>query len=142
MRRLPEGLLWDDLRDAMGTLWFARRIEDKLGAGLPDVSFAGKKRRYAWMELKVVQRQPKEDRAFDIEHFTAEQRAFGLQSLQSGGASSWWLMTRTDTVDHLHRATIIDDLGEVKYSVFRNRAAWVGRISPDVAGDIARILFA
>lgn len=140
-RRLPEQLLWDDLREAMGTLWFARRVEDKLGPGLPDVSFAGRKRRYMWMELKALPKLPSENRTFDIEHFTAEQRAFGLQSLQHGGASSWWLMTRIDGIDHLHRATIIDDLGEIKYSAFRNKAQWVGRISPDTAPTIASILF-
>jgi hypothetical protein len=141
-RRLPEQLLWDDLREAMGTLWFARRIEDRLGGGLPDVAFAGKKRRYSWMELKVLPRLPQENRIFDISHFTPEQRAFGLASAQHGGNSSWWLMTRLDGVDHLHRANIIDDLGESKYSVFRNKAAWIGRISPEVAPSVAKILFA
>jgi hypothetical protein len=125
----------------MGTLWFARRIEDKLGAGLPDLAFAGKKRRYSWMELKALPRLPQENRIFDIPHFTPDQRAFGLVSAQYGGNSSWWLMTRIDGVDHLHRANIIDDLGVVKYSLFRNKAAWIGRISHEVAPQIAKILF-
>lgn len=109
---------------------------------MPDVFFAGRKRRGAWMELKVLDRLPQENKKFDIPHFTADQRAFGLQMLQSGGANSWWLMTRLADVDHLHRATIIDDLGEVRYSVFRNRAAWVGRLTetPDAADQIAKII--
>jgi len=138
--RLPEQKLWDSLREAMGTLWFARRIEDRIGAGLPDLSFALHKRRSAWMELKVLPRLPQENRVFDIPHFTAEQRAFGLNCLKYGGVSSWWLMTRLDGIDHLHRATIIDDLGEVKYSAFRNKAAWVGRITYEVGPALAKIL--
>ena len=82
-RRLPEQLLWDDLRDAMGTLWFARRIEDKLGPGLPDLSFSGKRKRFSWMELKVLPKLPQENRIFDIDHFMADQRGFGLSSLRS-----------------------------------------------------------
>ena len=134
--RLPEQRLWDDLRDAMGTRWFARRIEDRLVAGVPDLFFCGKKRRGAWMELKVLPNLPQEGRRFDISHFTPEQRAFGLQMLISGGASSWWLMTRCGDVDHLHRATVIDMLGEVTYSVFRNKAVWVGRINAESAASI------
>jgi len=126
----------------MGTLWFAKRVEDRLGSGLPDVSFAGKKRRYMWMELKCLPRLPQENRKFDIEHFTADQRAFGLESLRHGGASAWWMMSRLGGIDHLHRATIIDDLGEIRYSSFRNKAAWVGLVSPATAPEIAKILFA
>lgn len=139
--RLPEQALWDDLRDAMGTLWFAKRIEDRLGAGVPDVSFAGKKRRFAWMELKVLPKLPAENRVFDIPKFYAEQRAFGLQSLKYAGAQGWWLLTRCGDIDHLHRATIIDDLGLIRYSVFRNKAAWVGRVNVSTTADIAKILF-
>lgn len=141
--RLPEQMLWDDLRTRMGNLWFARRVEDRLGAGFPDIFFAGKKKRAAAMELKVLPKLPQETRKFDIPHFTAEQRGFGLQMLESGGASSWWLMTRCGDLDHLHRATIIDCLGEITYSVFRNKAAWVGRLpsSPNADRQIASILF-
>lgn len=140
--RKPEQKLWDDTRDTMGNLWFARRIEDRIGAGLPDVFFAGRKRRGAWMELKVLPKLPQEGRKFDIPHFEPEQRAFGLQMLMAGGANSWWLMTRLGDVDHLHRATIIDALGEINYSVFRNRAVWIGRLreSPGAAEQIAKLI--
>lgn len=80
------------------------------------------------MELKVLPTLPAETKKFDIPHFTADQRGFGLNCLEHGGASSWWLMTRCKDVDHLHRATIIDDLGEVTYKTFRNKAVWTGRI--------------
>lgn len=141
-RRFPEQRLWDDLSVAMGGLWFARRIEDRLGSGLPDVFFAGRKRRGAWMELKVLPNLPQENRIFDIPHFTADQRGFGLQMLQSGGASSWWLFTRTGTVDHLHRATIIDALGEQTYAYFRSKTAWRGRImEPGAADAVANEIF-
>jgi hypothetical protein len=139
--REPEQRLWDDLRNSMGNRWFARRVEDRLGAGLPDVFFAGRKRRGAWMELKVMPNLPLENRKFDIPHFTPDQRGFGLQMLQSGGANSWWLMTRLGMVDHLHRATIIDYLGEVTYRVIRKKAVWVGDITaPGSADAVADII--
>ena len=125
----------------MEPYWFAKRLEDRLGAGFPDVSFSGKRKRFAWMELKVLPKLPQENRVFDIEHFTADQRAFGLEALRHGGASSWWLLTRMDTVDHLHRATIIDLMGDIKYSAWRNKAVWVGRVDFDTAPAIARALF-
>jgi hypothetical protein len=140
--RKPEQALWDDLRGAMGTLWFAKRIEDRIGSGAPDVAFALKKKRFGWMELKVLPKLPQENRIFDIAHFNADQRAFGLQSLKYAGASGWWLLTRAGGVDHLHRATIIDDLGAIRYSVFRNKAAWVGRINVSTASDVTKILSA
>jgi hypothetical protein len=127
----------------MALHWFARRIEDKLGAGLPDVFFAGRKRRGAWMELKALPNLPQEHRLFDIAHFTPEQRAFGLQMLESGGANSWWLWTRTADIDHLHRATIIDLLGESTYTTFRAKAAWVGRVTaPGAAEAVAAKILA
>lgn len=139
-RRFPEQRLWDDLREAMAPHWFARRIEDKLGAGLPDLFFAGRKRRGAWAELKVLPNLPQENRVFDIGHLTPEQRAFGLQMLEAGGANSWWLILRTGDVDHIHRATVIDYLGESTYATFRNKAAWKGRISAATAPAIAAVI--
>lgn len=140
MSRTPEQKLYDNLAEVMEPYWFAKRVEDRLGIGLPDLTFAMKKRRFSWMELKVLDKIPQENRKFDIAHFTAGQRAFGLESLRHGGASSWWMMTRLGDVDHLHRATIIDDMGEIKYSLWRNRAAWVGRIDFDTAPAIAKVL--
>lgn len=136
--RLPEQKLWDDLRDSMAPYWFARRIEDRLGAGLPDLMFIinRSKRRTSWMELKVLPSLPNERRMFDIPHFTADQRGFGLTVLEHGGAVAWWLMTRCGDVDHLHNATIIPELGSISYKVFRNKAAWVGRISPAQAATV------
>jgi hypothetical protein len=142
-KRLPEQRLWDDVRNSMGNRWFAKRIEDRLGAGLPDVYFAGRKKRGAWMELKVLPNLPQEHRKFDIAHFTPDQRAFGLQMLQHAGANYWWLMTRLGPVDHLHRATIIDFVGEVQYSVFRKKAVWVGDVTaPGSADAIADLILA
>lgn len=138
--RLPEQRLWDDLRGAMGGVWFARRIEDRLGAGVPDLSFALKKRRAGWMELKVLPRLPAERRLFDIDHFTADQRGFGLSMREHGGNTSWWLMTRCGDVDHLHNASIIDSLGRINYKTFRNRAAWVGRLGSCPSEDLVDAL--
>lgn len=138
--RFPEQLAWDDLREALRPYWWAKRLEDRLGAGFPDLTFTGKKKGFRWMELKVLPDLPQENRKFDIRHFTSEQRAFGLEALRHGGASSWWLMTRLGGVDHLHKATIIDDLGEIKYSVFRNRAAWIGHIDAESAPLLAQLL--
>ena len=139
--RLPEQRLWDDLRECMGSVWFARRIEDRLGGGVPDVSFAIGKRRGAWMELKVIDRMPAERRIFDIPEFRADQRAFGLQMREHGGMSSWFLMTRCLDVDHLHNASVIDTLGEDNYKTFRNRALWVGRLTdPEACSAIANKL--
>jgi len=138
--RLPEQKFWDDLRETMRGQWFARRVEDRLGAGLPDLLFALRKRRSAWMELKVLPKLPAERRVFDIEHFTADQRGFGLSMRDNGGVNSWWLMTRMGDVDHLHNASIIDHIGEINYKLFRNKAKWVGRLSPDHAESIADVL--
>jgi hypothetical protein len=132
--RLPEQKLWDDLRDCMGSRWFARRIEDRLGGGVPDLTFALKKRRAGWMELKVLEKLPPERRVFDIGHFTADQRAFGLQMREYGGLSSWFLLTRCGDVDHLHNPSVIDMLGEDNYKTFRNRALWAGRLAGGAVG--------
>lgn len=141
MTRFPEQHLYDDLAAAMAPYWYAKRIEDRIGSGLPDLTFAGKRKRFAWMELKVMSKLPAENRLFDIPHFEAAQRAFGLEALRHGGASSWWLMTRLSDVDHLHRATIIDDMTEgIKYTLWRNKAAWVGRITSDSAPAIAKVI--
>lgn len=140
MSRFPEQTLWDNLSEVMTPYWFARRIEDRLGGGLPDVSFTANKKRFSWLELKVLSNLPAENRVFDIPKFTADQRGFGLECLRHGGASSWWLMTRCGDVDHLHRATIIDDLGVIKYSLWRNKAAWVGRVDFNTASAIAKVL--
>lgn len=142
--RLPEQKLWDDLRNSLGGGWFPRRIEDKLGGGLPDLSFTGRKRRCAWMELKVLPNLPAEGgiRKFDIAHFSAEQRGFGLEISRHGGQSAWWLMTRVGPIDHLHRANVIDMLGEVNYTTFRKRAVWFGDVTkPAAAQVILNILF-
>lgn len=140
MSRMPEQTLWDNLREAMEPYWFAKRLEDRLGAGFPDVSFTGRRKRFSWIELKVMPKLPPENRVFDIPHFTADQRAFGLEALRHGGASCWWLLTRLGDVDHLHRATIIDQMGEIKYSLWRNKAAWTGRVDFNTAPDIAKVL--
>lgn len=142
--RLPEQKLWQDIKDSLGSGWWPRRIEDRLAAGLPDVAFTGQKRRWSWMELKVLPKLPLEGgiKTFDIAHFTAEQRGFGLEAYRHGGQSAWWLLTRCDTVDHLHRATFIDQLGQVNYTAFRKKAAWVGRVSaPGSADKILSLLF-
>lgn len=148
--RLPEQRVWDDLRVAMGNLWFARRVEDRLGAGVADVTFAIGKRRAGWLELKQLMDLPSERRKFDfaLDHFTPDQRGFGLAMRDAGGITSWWLLTRTGPregsfVDHLHNSRIIDDLGEINYATFRNRSAWIGRLThPDSGRQIAAALSA
>ncbi len=142
--KLPEQKLWQDTKDALGGGWWARRVEDTLNSGLPDVAFTGRKRRWSWMELKVMPKLPPENglKMFDIPHFNPYQRGFGLEAHRHGGQSAWWLLTRCDTVDHLHRATIIDLLGQVNYTTFRKKAAWVGRIStPNSAAGVLDLLF-
>lgn len=142
--RLPEQRVWDDLRGTLGGMWHARRIEDRLGSGAPDVVFAGRKRRWSWMELKQIPVLPVEGgrRLFDLPNFTPEQRGFGLEAARHGGQGAWWLYTRCGDLDHLHRANVIDMLGTVNYTTFRKKAAWAGKLSmPGSAQAICAELF-
>lgn len=141
--RKPEQRLWDDLSQAMGGSWHARRIEDRLGAGLPDVVFTGQKRKWAFMELKQVPVLPQEGgrKPFDLPGLTADQRGFGLEAFRHGGAHSWWLMTRVGSVDLLHRPSIIDQLGTINFTTFRKKAAWVGKLGPEARRPLLDILF-
>lgn len=83
-----ENGLWQTLRTNMG--WQqATRHEDKLNAGVCDVSFAHDG--HGWLELKHSHTWPKRaGTVVRLEHFTEEQRAF-LHLKGFAGGRTWLL---------------------------------------------------
>lgn len=99
--RLPEQLLWDWLRDRMGNLWFAQRIENRVGTNIPDVHFALRQRTFTgWIELKSIPDWGKnEGSAFRLPKWTQGQRNWARDYAECGGQC--WLAVQVQETDEV-----------------------------------------
>lgn len=85
-----EASLWRYIRDGMGSRWHAQRHEDRLSAGVPDVSFAldGVD---GWLELKVLSRWPTRPETPVRLGLRADQALWLRDRAKVGGGRCWVL---------------------------------------------------
>lgn len=94
--RLPEQRLWDRVRDNMLVGMWAQRVENSLGAGMPDVVIIDKEsslQRTSWVELKVNENRPVRDKTPFLgksKGLSAEQINWHMDCAQHGGKS--WIL--------------------------------------------------
>jgi len=76
----------------MKPYWRAKRIENPVGAGTPDVYFTTLVGSMGWMELKSIPSWPKkENTLLKIRHFSPEQRLF-MKLHGRAGANVWMFL--------------------------------------------------
>ena len=116
---MSEAALWQHLRDGMGGGWLAQRHEDKLTAGIPDVSYSIN--RHGWIELKFLPSPPKRaDSILRIDHFTVDQRNWLKNHGSRGGLCFVFLQVAKCYM--LFDWTKVDQIGEVTYAEHRSLA--------------------
>lgn len=78
---MSESDLWEHVREGMRSRWHAQRHEDKHSKGIPDVSYAMRRKTDGWVEMKFLPEYPTVSRHksekpwdFKLDHFTPEQR--------------------------------------------------------------------
>lgn len=104
---MTEAGAWRYLRAAVGDRWYARRIEDRLAAGTPDVFYAVPGRCCGWLELKHRPAWPARAATPLRLGLTAEQRRV-LLDLRAAGVPAWvYLRVGRDHL-LLHPARAVD----------------------------------
>jgi hypothetical protein len=94
MMRSSEHALWLWLKKHVATVGFWQRVENRAGAGTPDVYYCvlgG----MGWLELKHLDAWPaRASTPVRIEHFTMEQKAWLINHAREGGRA--FLLLRVD----------------------------------------------
>jgi len=99
---MSEAKMWDRLRVGMGHRWVAERIENKLNAGTPDVTYAIRMGAFGangWVELKYLRRlTDDESEEVEVPLYKPEQRNWIRRHGQGGyvflllqAADTWFL---------------------------------------------------
>lgn len=99
-----ERALWDWLRNGMRGRWHAQRHEDRLSAGVPDVSYAcgGAD---GWIELKRIRAFPVLPKTPVRTNLTIQQ-ALWLEARGRAGAGRCFVLVRSPRGVHLFRWSV------------------------------------
>lgn len=87
---MSESGFWRYIRQGMKDKWNASRHEDITSRGIPDVSF-GLGGKNGWIELKILNRQPRELTILRLEHFTVWQKRWLINRGNAGG-NCWFFL--------------------------------------------------
>lgn len=116
--RLPEQILWDDLRKEMGGQWEADRVENSLGRDMPDIyfRFGGEEPFCGWIELKqIFSWSRQKGRKTGVPTFTRGQKGW-LSRHHRAGANCWVLLHVRLTNEYIFmpgdKAGILGDVTE------------------------------
>jgi hypothetical protein len=107
---MTEQAMWHALRKAVlsGPGVHAYRVENLVGVGTPDVTWAWKGKE-GWLELKHAKKWPQKGGALRLPHFTKEQRLWHRRRTSAGGrvhvllqcGTDWGLFTAETAADVL-----------------------------------------
>lgn len=88
---MSEQQMWTTFRKRIVHL-DPQRVETRIDDGIPDVNYTG-----GWIELKYLPKWPRDPSAIvKIDHYTPQQRAWGLRRWRAGGMSWLLLHVRED----------------------------------------------
>lgn len=124
---MSEARLWSYLRDGVGGLWDAERIENRLNSGVPDVTYSTD--HHGWVELKFLPKPPKKpDSIMRIDHFTPEQRNWITRHGRRGGHC--FVFLQVDRAYMLFGWESVPEIGRVTYEKHREiaLAVWDGSV--------------
>jgi hypothetical protein len=133
------GKVWKHLSGVMRGRWDARRHEDALGAGVPDVSY-GCGGADGWIELKALDRWPaRPDTLVRLDNLTPEQLRFLENRGRAGGGRCFvllavggqYLLFRWDQARRLREGATRAELEVL------SAGAWAGGID---AGELTALL--
>ena len=124
---MSEARLWSYLRDGVGGLWEAERIENRLNSGVPDVAYSTD--HHGWIELKYLPKAPKRsDTALKIDHYTAEQKNWLTKHGKRGGHC--FLFLQVGGTYMLFGSEAARDIGTVTLDAHKKMAlaVWEGQV--------------
>ena len=126
---MAERSLWLYLRNGMKRSWDATRHEDRLSAGVPDVSY-GINKINGWIELKALNAWPKNPLTIvQVHGFTEQQRAWLQNRGHKGG---WcWLLIRVERTYLIFSWQQIHLIGTLDKAQMRDAATHVWDSSID-----------
>ncbi len=117
---MAEADLWNTLRDGMAGRWHCQRHEDKYSTGIPDVSFGIGRVSDGWIELKYLDKLPRDLRVrpfdFALDHLTPEQRNW-MDLRSKFGTGRVFLMLQAGDAYYLwHWPKLSEMLGRVPFN--------------------------